>query len=111
MKNFNMPFAALVVVGLMGLAFLVGCCNQCREKVVTYDVTKTGENWAESKTVQERRGPSGRVEVDKQSVYEEISCVRNGVKIAASSQEACIKAGGKVVDNVIVDEESYRNRR
>jgi len=106
MKSLNLSAALLIVSGLLGVALLQGCGS--REKVTTYEVTRSGDNWAESETVQKRQGPGNRRVVEKQSVYEEIRCEKNGVQVRVSSPEACIKAGGKVIENLIIDEQSMK---
>ena len=104
----NKPvFIAVISASLM--LPMVGCAS--KERVVTYDVTKSGKNWAESQSVQERRGPGGRVTVDKQSVYEKVQCVdRKGRKIKASSADECIDLGGRVIDEMRIEEQTIKNR-
>lgn len=108
----NYPINKPVFIALLSASLMlptIGCAS--KERVVTYDVTKSGKNWAESQTVQERRGPGGKVSVDKQSVYEKVQCVdRKGRKIRASSADECIDLGGRVIDEMRIEEQTIKSR-
>ncbi len=88
---------------------IVGCAT--KERVVTYDVTKSGENWVENQSVQKRQGPDGKIIVEEQSVYEKVKCVdRKGRKVKANSPDECIDQGGKIIDEILIEEQTLKNK-
>jgi hypothetical protein len=94
-----------ILISTTAMSSLSGC--DTRERVTTYDVTKTGKNWVESESIQRYRAPNGKVTVDKQNIYEKINCIgRRGKKIDAATPDECIERGGKIVDEVYIEEES-----
>ena len=110
MKNNHFRQFFFVLISTAAISSLSGCTT--REQVTTYDVTKTGKDWVKSESIQRYRAPSGRVTVEKQNVYEKINCIgRKGKKIDAATPEECIDRGGKVVDELYIEEESTKTSR
>lgn len=104
MKQLN-THACLVLVSISAISLVGGCYRT--EKITTYDVTKEGKNWSESQSVQRRTGADGKTSIERQTVYEKIKCVGpKNKKIPADTSEECIKKGGKVVDEMVIEEES-----
>ncbi len=109
MKKHNIGQAILILLSAAVVCLGTGCVE--RERVTTYDVSKSGKNWAESESVQKYTGTDGKTSIEKQHVYEKIKCVnRKGQKISADSNEECLKKGGKIVDEMTIEEESIRSR-
>lgn len=99
--------SALIGITLISLG--AGCTRS--EKVTTYDMTKSGKNWAESESVQRRTGPDGKTSIEKQTVYEKVKCIGpKNKKTPANTPDECIRKGGKIVDEMIIEEESIRPR-
>lgn len=100
----------LIIIGVVSLSLILGCRG--RERVVTYDITKSGKDWVENETIQERRTPSGKVIKEKQTAYERVKCIgKHGKTIAVDSPEVCIKAGGRLVDELMVEEQTIKTKR
>ena len=107
----NLQTASVMVSVLM--VGLVGCAS--KERVVTYDVTTSGKNWAENETIQERKGSDGKIVIEKQKVFEKVRCVgqkgkHKGKIIKVDSPEECLKMGGKIIDEVMVEEQTIQNK-
>jgi len=110
MNNHQVGRVALVLSTVIAIGLLAGC--EAPERVTTHDVTTTGKNWVETESTQRYRAPSGKVTVEKQSIYEKINCIgRRGKKIDAATSEECIQRGGKIVDEVYIEEESTRTSK
>ncbi len=100
------------VVFAIGIALSVGLLGGCvnrGERTVTYEVNKSGDNWVENETIRESRDRHGHKKVETQTVYEKVKCEnRKGQRIRAADPEECISLGGRVIDEVIVKEETVR---
>lgn len=108
MKQQDLKIMNLVVIFSLAFGSILGCD---RARVVTYDVTKSGKNWTESETVQESRGRGGKRIIEKQYVHEKVGCVnKNNRKIKAASPEDCIRKGGRVVDETLIEEQMLERR-
>jgi hypothetical protein len=101
----NTKLSIFIVASILALTG----CYRVADQTRTYEVSKTGENYQENKAVQMRVGPCGKRVINRQVLSEKIKCVdRKGVVIPAATPEECIKLKGKVVEEVYIEEESYR---
>jgi len=101
-KNLKICFLGVSTIVLC--AVLAGCKT---DKTVyeQYTVTKTGKNEVESEVREEQRRRSGSSVVQRQIFREKRCCLGpNGEMIRAKTPEACIKAGGKMIDEVLIQE-------
>jgi len=109
MKRSNISRGALLIAGAAIIGSLLGCVT--KESLVTREVASSGKDWVKNETTQEYRDVEGKRIKDKQVIYEKIKCVaKNGKTIKATTVEECIKLGGKIVDEVITEEQTIRNR-
>ncbi len=97
--------------GVLVLASLVGCV--AKERTVTREVSESGRGWAQTQLTQEYRGPGGLKVKDKQIVQERVQCIskKTGAIIPVDSEEACLKKGGKIIDEIITDEYTSVKKR
>ncbi len=110
MQKIDSKKIILALISGIVLCSLLGC--PAKEKVVTYEVTRSGQDWVEQETIEEHRRPGGRVVVEKQFVYEKVKCVdKKGRKIKALTPEECIAAGGKVIDVTVIEEETVQKKK
>jgi hypothetical protein len=93
---------------LLAVALLSGCLT--RESTVTREVSESGRGWAQTKVVQEHKGP-GRKMKDRQVIRERIQCIspKTGGIMPADTEEECLKKGGRVINEITTDEyETFR---
>lgn len=113
MKRQSFLPAVLMITSALMLALVLGCAS--KERIVTRDITTSGKNWTESEITQERKSPQGKIVIEKQKVFEKFKCIgqkgkHKGKALKIDSPEECLKAGGKIIDEVMVEEETIENR-
>ncbi len=76
-----------------------------------YTETTAGKNWVKNEAVVRHKTPNGRVILDTQSTYEKFKCIgKNGATIKAALPEECIRKGGKVYEETVIEETTQRGR-
>jgi hypothetical protein len=99
-----------LIMSVLNSSLLVAGCVS-RESVITREISEEGPNSVENSVIKERRTPNGRRIIEKEVVTETIRCVgKDGFLISAKSVQECIKKKGRVIDEVVVEQEKIRRR-
>ena len=94
---------------VLGLCLTMGCVE--KENLATSTKTETGKDWVKNESTQEYRGTDGKRIKEKYSVYEKIKCVdEKGHTLFVTTEEECLKKGGKVVDVFVSEEQTLRDK-
>lgn len=99
----------LVWGGILGGVLLLSAC-QPQETYVTRQISEEGPSSVKNTVIQERIGPHGkRRVVEKQVTKEKIQCVgKNGKIIPADTVEECMSQNGRIVDEVVIENQKRR---
>jgi len=114
MKNIVYQSLPIICYGLV-FSFLLGClqgCHHATETMQTSTVSESanGRQELETKTVQTRRGPHGKVIVEESIIKEKAICVdRKGNRLKCNTYEQCIKAGGRVIEEETIGERVHQH--
>ena len=105
MKKIRLVQIGSTIISAAVICSLLGCV--ATERTSTNEVTKTGKNWVETETQQTTKGRNGNVRVENQSFYEKVKCIdRKGREVEVNSPEECLNNGGKIIDEVVIEESS-----
>lgn len=109
MKKKQLIQISLLLGIFTGVSFMNGCAST--ETIVTREISEEGTNTVKNTVIKESRRPYRRSTIEKEVVTENVRCVgKNGKNIPAETPEECIAKGGKVVDEVTVEQEKIRGR-
>lgn len=112
MKNKPYRNSVLLLINAIALCLVLGCTQRVsKECIVTEEVSKSGNHWTTTESVQEYYG-HGKAIKDRQVVYEKEKCVgKDGKTIQATTIGECMKKGGRIVNVIRTEEEVIQRRR
>lgn len=96
------------IITLVSASTAIGLSVSCApERTASRDVITTGDDWVKRESVQKHRDPCGHTTYEKQKFYEKSKCVdKKGRNISVSNRDECIKKGGKIIDEVVIEEQT-----